>query len=74
MSSLLKWLIASSIAGAAIAGGILRVILIRGDVGLDLSGEEQLGEGVITAIALSWWLLVAYAIAVSIRRPSRVEA
>ena len=71
MSSLRKWLIASSIAGLAIAGGILRAMTTAGDMGLDPTREEQLGEGVITAIALAWWLLVAYAIAASMRRPSR---
>lgn len=75
MPSLRKWLIASSIAGIAIAGGILRGIAVTGDLGLDPTREEQLGEGVITAIALAWWLLVAYAIVASIRRrPSRVHA
>ncbi len=70
ISSLRKWLIASSIAGPAIAGGILRAMTMAGDMGLDPTREEQLGEGVITAIALAWWLLVAYAIAVAVRRPS----
>ena len=74
ISALRKWLIVSSIAGAAVTGGILRTMTAGGDTGLDHIGEEQLGEAVITSIAIAWWLLVAYAVVASMRRSSRVEA
>lgn len=74
ISSIRKWLILSSISGAAIVGGILRTIMTAADSGLDHLREEQIGEGVITAIGLAWWLLVAYAVVVSMRRSPRVEA
>jgi hypothetical protein len=74
MSSLRKWITGSSIAGAAIVAGTLRTMMAAADPGLDHGREALVGEGVITAIALAWWLLVAYAIVASLRPSSRVQA
>jgi len=67
MPSAQRWLMAGCIAGVASLIAIARTIAAIGSMGRGM----LISEGVVTAIALAWWLLVAYAIVVAVRRPSR---
>jgi len=66
-----KWFVLTSIAALAILAGICRsTVLFEGRGGYFV----RLGDGVVTALAIAWWLLVAYAIAASKRSPMVGEA
>ena len=59
-----KWFVLTSIASLAVLGGISRSAMLMGGMA---NYREMVIDGVITAIAVGWWLLVAYAIAASRR-------
>ena len=59
-----KWFVVTSITSLALIAGIARsTVLFAGRGGYLV----RAGDGVVTAIAISWWLLVAYAIAAAAR-------
>ncbi len=69
-----RWWVSGSIAGVAMFGGVLRAAVILSSGTNTDHWEEAMGDGVVTFIALAWWMLVAYAAFVSTRRPSQLEA
>lgn len=71
MPAVQRWLIAGCIAGGACLAAIVRTITMTGSRGLIHHLKQALIDGVVTAIAVAWWLLVAYAIVVAVRRPLR---
>jgi hypothetical protein len=59
-----KWLVVTSITSLALFAGIGRsTVFFGGRAGYLV----RAGDGVVTAIAIGWWLLVAYAIVASAR-------
>jgi len=68
-----KWLIAGSIAVVALAGGLVRMALAAASSGFAHSREQVIGDGVVTVMALAWWMLVAYGAVISVRRTSGVH-
>lgn len=69
-----RWLVGGTIGAVAMFGGILRAALILSTGSNTDHWEKAIGDGVVTLIALAWWMLVAYAAFVSTRRPSQLEA
>lgn len=63
-----RWLVIGSIAAAATLGGIVRAAAVMDVEGVAFYRQIVVGDGVSTAIALCWWLLVLYAMVVSRRR------
>jgi hypothetical protein len=63
-----RWLVIGCIAAAATLGGVIRGVAVMDLEGLAFYRQAVVADGVVTAIALSWWLLVVYAIVVSRRR------
>ncbi len=63
-----KWTILLIFTAIAVVGGSLRMASLAN---LNRSSERLVAEGVITAIALAWWQLVAYAFIIANRRPAR---
>lgn len=73
LSASRRWFIVGSICLMAFVGGMVRSAIVFWFQGFALDGEETVGVGVVTGIALAWWLLVAYALVVRLRRPSVVR-
>lgn len=69
-----RWLVGGCIAGIALFAAMARSIAMIGHPAMVHQRERVIGAGVVTAIAVAWWLLVAYAIVVASRRPSRSQA
>jgi hypothetical protein len=68
-----RWFIVGCICLGAIAGGLIRSAIAIWLSGFDHDRERTVGVGVVTGIALAWWLLVAYAVLVRVRQPSEVR-
>ena len=62
-----KWFVATSIVSLALLGGIGRCVVLRGEI---TDYRSTAVDALVTAIAIGWWLLLAYAIASSKRSAS----
>lgn len=63
-----RYLVLAYISAVAIAGGIIRGMVVIGVPGLHRKWEHALSDGVTTLIALAWWVLLLYAALFSRRR------
>lgn len=68
-----RWFILGCISLVAVLGGLLRSAISIWLWGFANGREETVGLGVVTGIALAWWMLVAYAVVVWVRRPAAVR-
>ena len=73
LSASRRWFIVGSICLLAFVGGMVRSAMLIWFQGFDLDREDTVAVGVVTGIALAWWLLVAYAVVVRVRRRSVVR-
>jgi len=69
-----RWLVAGSIVAVATVGGVVRGAVILSSGSNTAHWEKAIGDGVVTLIALAWWMLVAYAFFASTRGSSQLQA